>query len=136
MAEIEIYKKSPGEFDLGQRRGRRAMRSQVIMFSLMIFLTLTSFTIVMASNAEVIGFSKYYVIPVIMLFAAVQVGLQLYYFMHMQEKGHGIASNVYVYWSIACIPNRFNICYNCLVELNEESLGRYILSPGFFPYLS
>ena len=92
MAEIEIYKKSPGEFDLGQRRGRRAMRSQVIMFSLMIFLTLTSFTIVMASNAEVIGFSKYYVIPVILLFAAVQVGLQLYYFMHMQEKGHGIAA--------------------------------------------
>ena len=89
MAEIEIYKKSPGEFDLGQRRGRKAMRSQVIMFSLMIFLTLTSFTIVLASNAEVIGFSKYYVIPVIMLFAAVQVGLQLYYFMHMQEKGHG-----------------------------------------------
>ena len=27
-----------------------------------------------------------------MLFAAVQVGLQLYYFMHMNEKGHGIAS--------------------------------------------
>ena len=26
-----------------------------------------------------------------MLFAAVQVGLQLYYFMHMNEKGHGTA---------------------------------------------
>ena len=25
-----------------------------------------------------------------MLFAAVQVGLQLYYFMHMNEKGHGM----------------------------------------------
>ena len=92
MADIEIYEKTPGEFDLSQRRGRRAMRSQVIMFSLMIFLTLTSFTIVVASNADVIGFSKFFVIPVIMLFAAVQVGLQLYYFMHMQEKGHGIAA--------------------------------------------
>ena len=116
---------------------RRAMRSQVIMFSLMIFLTLISFSIVMASNAEVIGFSKYFVIPVIMLFAAVQVGLQLYYFMHMQEKGHGTRCNVYVYWSIACIPNRLNICYNCLVELNvEEKPGEInILIPRLF-YLS
>ena len=90
MADMEIYAKSPGEYDLGQRRARRGMRSQVIMFSLMIFLTLLSFTVVMAYNSDVIGFSKFFVIPVILLFAAVQVGLQLYYFMHMQEKGHGI----------------------------------------------
>ena len=43
MADIEIYEKSPGEFELGQRRARKAMRSQVIMFSLMIFLTFISF---------------------------------------------------------------------------------------------
>lgn len=90
MANVEIYEKSPGEFEVGQRRARKAMRAQVMMFSLMIFLTFVSFSMVMAYNADVIGFSKFFVIPVLMLFAAVQVGLQLYYFMHMNEKGHGV----------------------------------------------
>ena len=89
MADVEIYAKTPGEYDIGRRRGRQEMRAQVIMFSLMIFLTLISFTMVIASNAGVLGFSKYMVIPVLMLFAGVQVGLQLFYFMHMKEKGHG-----------------------------------------------
>ena len=60
------------------------------MFSLMIFLTLISFTMVTAFQNDVAGFSKYFIIPMLLLFAAVQVGLQLYYFMHMSEKGHGI----------------------------------------------
>ena len=89
MADIQIYKKSPVEFELGQKRAKESMRSQVMMFSLMIFLTLVSFTTVMAYNAEVIGFSRYFIMPTLMLLAAVQVGLQLYYFMHMKEKGHG-----------------------------------------------
>ena len=89
MANVEVYKKSPAEFELGRRRARKSMRSQIVMFSLMIFLTLISFTMVMAYNADVIGFSKFFVIPTLLLFAGVQVGLQLYYFMHMQEKGHG-----------------------------------------------
>ena len=90
MADIEIYTKSASEFEIGQRRARRSMRAQVMMFSLMIFLTMVSFSIVLAFNADVIGFSKFYIIPVILLFAVVQVGLQLYYFMHMNEKGHGV----------------------------------------------
>lgn len=56
------------------------MRTQVTTFSIMIFLTLISFTAVVAD------FSKYYIIPIILLLAAVQVVLQLYYFMHMSEK--------------------------------------------------
>lgn len=91
MADIEIYERSPSEHELMKMRAKRGMRAQVIMFSLMIFLTLLSFSIVLASNAEIIGFSKFFVIPVILLFAVVQVGLQLYYFMHMNEEGHGFA---------------------------------------------
>lgn len=90
MADIEIYTKSASELEIGKRRARRSMRSQVIMFSLMIFLTMVSFSIVLAYNADIIGFSKFFIIPVILLFAAVQVSLQLYYFMHMNEKGHGV----------------------------------------------
>jgi cytochrome c oxidase subunit 4 len=92
MADVQVYKKTPAEFELTQRRARKSMRAQVTMFSLMIFLTLISFTMVMASENEVLGFSKFFVIPTLMLFAAVQVGLQLYYFMHMNEKGHGFAT--------------------------------------------
>ncbi len=89
MTELDIYAKTPGEYDLVRRRGRKEMRAQVIMFSLMIFLTLISFTMVIAFEQNVLGFTKYMVIPILMLFAAVQVGLQLFYFMHMKEKGHG-----------------------------------------------
>ena len=90
MADIQVYKRTPAEQQLMQRRAKKSMRDQVMMFSLMIFLTLVSFSMVVAYQAGVAGFSKYFIIPMIMLFAAVQVGLQLYYFMHMSEKGHGI----------------------------------------------
>ncbi|PIC64408.1 cytochrome B6 [Sporosarcina sp. P13] len=90
MAEIQMIKRSPVEQALQQRRAKEAMRSQVAMFSLMIFLTLISFSMVAAHLSDVVGFSKFFVIPTLFLFAAVQVGLQLYYFMHMNEKGHGI----------------------------------------------
>jgi|SRR3954468_3082646 cytochrome c oxidase subunit 4 len=92
MANVQVYKKSPAELDLAQRRARKSMRGQVTMFSLMIFLTLVSFTMVTAFEHETLGFSKYFILPTLLLFAAVQVGLQLYYFMHMNEKGHGVAS--------------------------------------------
>ena len=83
MADINVYEKTPAEYKLKNTRAKRSMQGQVLMFSLMIFLTLISFAMVIA------GFSKYFILPVLLLFAAVQVGLQLFYFMHMNEKGHG-----------------------------------------------
>ncbi|MBB4824055.1 cytochrome c oxidase subunit 4 [Sporosarcina luteola] len=90
MAEIEVYKRTPAEQALLKKRAKQSMKGQVMMFSLMIFLTLVSFSMVVAFQNDVAGFSKYFIVPMLMLFAAVQVGLQLYYFMHMSEKGHGI----------------------------------------------
>lgn len=92
MADVQVYKKSATELALTQRRARKSMRGQVMMFSLMIFLTIISFSIVTAYQHETLGFSSYFTIPIILLFAGVQVGLQLYYFMHMNEKGHGFAT--------------------------------------------
>ncbi|BAQ10395.1 cytochrome C oxidase subunit 4b [Bacillus sp. OxB-1] len=92
MADIQVYNKSSAELELAQRRSKKSMRGQVTMFSLMIFLTLVSFAIVTAYQNEITGFSSYFIIPIILLFAAVQVTLQLYYFMHMNEEGHGVAS--------------------------------------------
>jgi len=91
MSSIDIYQKTPVELELGQRRARKSMRNQIMMFALMIFLTIISFTMVVAYNSDVIGFSSYFIMPTLLLFAGVQVALQLYYFMHMNEKGHGTA---------------------------------------------
>ena len=65
-----------------RKKAKQEMRSQVTSFALMIFMTLIAFTMVMA------GFDKYYVFPVLLALAALQVVLQLYYFMHMSHKGH------------------------------------------------
>ncbi|MEH6944984.1 cytochrome c oxidase subunit IVB [Bacillus sp. JJ722] len=75
------------EVDVNYRRKKNAedMRHQVISFSLMIFLTLLSFAAVGFDS-----FSKWFIIPVIVLLAVVQVVFQLYYFMHMSNKGHSL----------------------------------------------
>lgn len=71
--------------DLKYRRRRNAeeMRHQVISFTLMIFLTLIAFVAVGYD-----GFSHWFIKPFILLLAAIQVIFQLYYFMHMKNKGH------------------------------------------------
>lgn len=90
MAEVQITKRTPAEQELFERRGREAMRAQVTMFSLMIFLMVVSFGVVVAYQNGVAGISRLFALPMVLLIAAVQVGLQLYYFMHMAEEEHGI----------------------------------------------
>ncbi|GEK32670.1 cytochrome c oxidase subunit IVB [Kurthia sibirica] len=82
--EIEIVSKSPKEFAYAKKKSAEAMRNQVTAFAIMIFFTFIAFALVMA------GFSPTLVVPVILLLAVVQVILQLYFFMHWSEKGHGI----------------------------------------------
>lgn len=71
--------------DLEYRRKKNAedMKYQVVSFALMIILTLIAFIAVIYGD-----FSGYFVVPFIVLLAAVQVIFQLYYFMHMSHKGH------------------------------------------------
>ncbi|TDL35158.1 cytochrome c oxidase subunit IVB [Jeotgalibacillus sp. S-D1] len=81
-----------------RNKARQEMRTQVTSFALMIFLTLIAFIMVMA------GFDKYFVLPVLLVLAAVQVVLQLYNFMHMSHKGHeGVALFLYTGVFIAFI---------------------------------
>lgn len=61
------------------------MKYQVVTFALMIFFTLVAFSMVAFGD-----FGTQFVIPVILLLAGVQVAFQLYYFMHMSHKGHGM----------------------------------------------
>ncbi|PPA72171.1 cytochrome c oxidase subunit IVB [Jeotgalibacillus proteolyticus] len=66
-----------------RKKAKQEMRQHVTSFALMIFMTLIAFIAVMA------GFDKIYVYPILLVLAAMQVVLQLYYFMHMSHKGHG-----------------------------------------------
>ena len=84
--DTHVYVKSQTEYEYARRKRKEDMRTQVTTFAIMIFLTLIAFTSVAA------GMSAYFVVPVILLLAAIQVVLQLYYFMHMSEKGHEITT--------------------------------------------
>ncbi|WP_075617439.1 cytochrome c oxidase subunit IVB [Paenisporosarcina indica] len=83
--DVHAHVRSQTEYEYKRRRSANEMRGHVTTFAIMIFLTLIAFTMVYA------GFSAYFVVPIILLLAAVQVILQLYYFMHMSHKGHETA---------------------------------------------
>ncbi|MBB6454993.1 cytochrome c oxidase subunit 4 [Salirhabdus euzebyi] len=61
---------------------KEEMKHQVITFALMIVFTIIAFGLVIGE------FDKLFVFPVLLVLAAVQVGFQFYYFMHMSHKGH------------------------------------------------
>ncbi|MBD1380953.1 cytochrome c oxidase subunit IVB [Metabacillus arenae] len=71
--------------DIAYRRKKNAedMKMQVISFALMIFLTIVAFIAVGYD-----GVGEWFKAPFIILLAVIQVIFQLYYFMHMNNKGH------------------------------------------------
>lgn len=69
-------------YEYRRKKSAEEMRMQVITFTLMIFFTVIAFAAVGA------GFSKWFIVPFVLLLAIVQVVFQLYYFMHMSHKGH------------------------------------------------
>lgn len=74
---------SQANLEYRRKKNAEGMRQQVITFTLMIFLTVISFVAVGYGE-----FSGKFVVPFIILLAAIQVIFQLYYFMHMHEKEH------------------------------------------------
>ncbi|WP_181348948.1 cytochrome c oxidase subunit IVB [Thalassobacillus sp. CUG 92003] len=72
--------------DFKKKHSKEEMKQQVITFALMIMFTLVAFGLVLA---EVTSF---FVIPILIILAIVQVLFQLYYFMHMKNKGHSMVS--------------------------------------------
>ncbi len=83
MVKEEIQTNNGVNVQYRRKRNKREMRHQLISFLLMIFLTLVAFFVVGYGD-----FSVWFVIPFILILASVQVGFQLYYFMHMSNKGH------------------------------------------------
>lgn len=84
MANQQVNSGNP-RTDLEYRRKKSAeeMRYHIISFSLMIFLTFIAFAAV-----GFYGVTATFTPPFILLLAVVQVIFQLFYFMHMNKKGH------------------------------------------------
>ena len=78
--DTQVQAKSKEQYEYDRHHNAVHMRKQVINFAIMIFLTFLAFAVVVAD------FSAYYIKPVILLLAGVQVVLQLYSFMHMDDK--------------------------------------------------
>ncbi|SFM00538.1 cytochrome c oxidase subunit 4 [Gracilibacillus orientalis] len=70
------------QFDFEKQKRKDEMKQQVITFVLMIVFTIVAFAMI---EAEL---DRLFVIPVLLVLAAIQVGFQVYYFMHMSHKGH------------------------------------------------
>ena len=69
------------------------MRKQVVNFAIMIFLTFIAFAVVAA------GFSVYLIAPLVLLLAGIQVVLQLYSFMHLEDqKTHFVGVIEFFMW--------------------------------------
>lgn len=74
-------------------------KKQIIAFALMIFLTIISF---IAIGTDIVPSS--FAIPLILLLAFIQLILQLVYFMHLKDKGHGWASTFISSGIVVAIP--------------------------------
>ena len=78
--DTHVQVKTKAEYEYERHHNAVHMRKQVVNFAIMILLTFIAFAAVVA------GFSPYFITPVILLLAGVQVVLQLYSFMHMDDK--------------------------------------------------
>lgn len=78
--DTQVQVKTKKQFEYNRHHNALHMRKQVINFAIMIFLTFVAFAVVVAD------FSPYFIKPVILLLAGVQVVMQLYSFMHMDDK--------------------------------------------------
>ena len=78
--ETHVEARTQAQFEYDREHSRQHMRKQVVNFAIMIFLTFIAFAAVLAD------FAKAFIIPIVLLLAGVQVVLQLYAFMHLEDK--------------------------------------------------
>ncbi|MEG0258494.1 MAG: cytochrome C oxidase subunit IV family protein [Lysinibacillus sp.] len=78
--DTPVVAKSQAQYEYDRHHNAVHMRKQVANFAIMIFLTFIAFAVVVAD------FSPYLIIPFVLLLAGIQVVLQLYSFMHMEDK--------------------------------------------------
>lgn len=76
------HSKPTHQREFEKKQHREEMKQQVLTFALMILFTFIAFGMV------IMEVNSYFIIPTLIILAVVQVAFQLYYFMHMKNKGH------------------------------------------------
>ena len=108
--DTQVQAKSQAQYEYDRHHNAVHMRKQVVNFAIMIFLTFVAFASVVAD------FSPYFIKPVILLLAGIQVVLQLYSFMHMDDKKAphiGVVSTFV--WMGAVIAFTFFLCFLTII---------------------
>lgn len=106
--DTPIVAKSQAQYEYDRHHNAVHMRKQVINFAIMIFFTFIAFAVVAAD------FSKYLIMPFVLLLAGVQVVLQLYSFMHLEDKKNSLR---WCNWFLH-VDGNFNRIYILLSILN------------------
>lgn len=70
-----------------RQKNKEEMQKQLISFALMIVLTLIAFVVVATDSLN-----KGFIVLLLFVMAIVQAGFQFYYFMHLKDKGSGMAA--------------------------------------------
>lgn len=99
------------QFEYDRKHNAEHMRKQVVNFAIMIFLTLISFT-----SAAVFPKSTQFVVPIILLLAGIQVVLQLYAFMHLEDKKtHMVGVIEFFMWGGIFIAFTFFLAFTTII---------------------
>ena len=102
--------RTPAQYEYDKAQSKAHMRKQVVNFAIMIFLTFIAFASVLAE------FAPAFIIPVILLLAGIQVVLQLYAFMHLEDRStHMVGVIEFFIWSAAFIAFTFFIAFTTII---------------------
>lgn len=102
--------RTQAQYEYDKAHARVHMRKQVVNFAIMIFLTFIAFASVVS------GFKATFVIPVVLLLAGIQVVLQLYAFMHLEDRTtHMVGVIEFFIWSGAFLAFTFFVAFTTII---------------------
>jgi cytochrome c oxidase subunit IV len=108
--ETHVEVRNQAQFEYDRAQSKAHMRKQVINFAIMIFLTFIAFASVLA------GFKPSFIIPIILLLAGIQVVLQLYAFMHLEDRStHMVGVIEFFMYSAAFIAFTFFVAFTTII---------------------
>ncbi|ATP39223.1 cytochrome B6 [Solibacillus sp. R5-41] len=108
--ETHFEVRTQAQYEYDRAHSKAHMRKQVVNFAIMIFLTFIAFSTVVA------GFPATYIVPVVLLLAGIQVVLQLYAFMHLEDRStHMVGVIEFFIWSGAFLAFTFFVAFTTII---------------------
>jgi cytochrome c oxidase subunit IV len=106
--------RTQAQFEHDRKHSAHHMRKQVVNFAIMIFLTLIAFTVVLAFGEAHLATKL--IIPFLLVLAGIQVVLQLYSFMHLEDKEtHHVGVIEFFMWGGIFIAFTFFVAFTTII---------------------